>query len=139
MFHSVELRAYCHATEEEARVEKALRTLSPEGEVEVEKAEGHHGNPILLMTRRLREPEEIAGFWRRVRGAGALPRVLEGLEDRIDEEAVLHLRFDKQRAFAGAIDLARHDDVVVVRAKVAAHPAKRANAVRAARAYLEEV
>ena len=139
MFHSVELRAYCHATEEEARVEKALRTLTPGGEIETNKAEGHHGNPILLMTCRLRQAGEIAGFWRRVKEAGALPHVLEDLDQRIDEEAVLHLRFDKQRAFEGAIELARHDDVVVVRAKVAAQPAKRATAVKAAREYLKKV
>jgi len=138
MFHNVELRAHCHATEEPERVERALRTLSPDCEPEMEKAEGHYGNPILLMRCRL-EGDAIDGFWRRVRDAGVLPRILDGLEDRVDENAVLHVRLDKQRAFAGEIDLTLHDDVIAVRAKIAAHPAKKSAALRAAQAYFQRL
>ena|SRR5437867_3387893 len=138
MFHSVELRAYCHATEEEDRVARALQTLSPDAP-KVERTEGHHGNPILLMECRIADRDGIANFWGRIKEAGVLPQVLEGLQDRIDGDAVLHLRIDKQRAFAGAIELARHDDVISVRAKVAAHPANRATALRSAREYLQRV
>jgi RNA binding exosome subunit len=139
MFHSVELRAHCHATEEEARVEKALRTLCPDGTIETERAEGHHGNPILLMRCRIQKDDVIAGFWSRVKDAGLVDKILESLEERIDEDAVLHLRFDKQKAFAGTIELAQDDDVIAVWAKVAAHPAKKSVAVRIAREYLRRL
>jgi len=139
MFHSVELRAHCHATEEEARVWKALRTLSPDGTIETEPAEGHHGNPILLMRCRIQKDDVIAAFWRRVKGAGLLDRILETLDERIDEDAVLHLRFDKQKAFAGAIELALDADAIAVWAKIAAHPAKKSVAVRIAREYLRRL
>ena len=126
MFHSVELRAHCHATEEEVRVGKAVRTVCPDGTIETEPAEGHHGNPILLMRCRIQKDDVIAAFWRRVKGAGLLDRILEALDERIDEDAVLHLRFDKQKAFAGAIEL-------VLQLAVGDRDAEVAEVIRAAR------
>ena len=139
MFHSIDLRAYCQATEEEEHVERAIRALSPTGTIETQKAEGHHGNPILLLRCRLEDRGEIATFWMRLKEAGTMREILEGLELRIDEDAVLHLRFDKQKAFAGTVEIARHDDVIAVKAKVAANPAKKSTAVRVAREFLERV
>jgi len=136
MFHSVELRAYVHATEEEGRVERAVRTVWPGAVVATERFEGHHGNPLLMMTCRIEGREDIETFWRHLKDAGAVPAILEGIEERVDEDAVLHFRVDKQRAFEGAVELTRHDDVIAVRAKVVAHPAKRSAAIRAAREYL---
>jgi len=139
MFHSVEFRAHCHATEEEERVDRAIRTLCPEGTIETERTEGHHGNPILLKRLRIQKDDAIAAFWRRVKDAGLLDRILEDLDARIDEDAVLHLRFDKQSAYNGSIELARTDDVIAVQAKTAAHPAKKSVAVRVAREYLRRL
>ncbi len=139
MFHSVEFRAHVHATEDEMRVERAMRALSMDGTIETEKTEGHHGNPILLKRLRVQKDDAIAAFWRRVKEAGPVEKILEELDARIDEDAVLHLRFDKQAAFRGSIELATADDVIAVRAKIAAHPAKRTVAVRVAREYLRRV
>ncbi len=139
MFHSVEFRTVCHATEDPDRVERAMRTLSPDGTIEAEALEGHHGNPLVMMAVRLEDADTIRAFWRRVKDAGAMPPVLATLDERVDDDAVLHLRFDKQKAHGGTLELARRDDVIAVRAKVAAHPAKRSNAVRIARAYLSGV
>ncbi len=139
MFHSVEFQAYCHATEEPERVERALRTLCPDGRIETATLEGHHGNPLALITLRLQGRDAIHGFWRRVKDAGAMPSVLAALDERVDDDAVLHLRFDKQEAHGGVLKLVRHDDVIAVRAKVEAHPPKRSNAVRVAREYLSGV
>jgi hypothetical protein len=139
MFHSVEFRAHCHATEEEARVDRAIRTLCPEGTIETERTEGHHGNPILLKRLRIQKDDAIAAFWRRVKDAGLLDRILEDLDARIDEDAVLRVRFDKQSAYQGSIELARTDDVIAVQAKIAAHPAKKSAAARVAREYLRRL
>lgn len=139
MFHSVEFRTVCHATEDPDRVERAMRTLSPDGSLEADTLEGHHGNPLVLMSVRLEEAEAIRAFWRRVKDAGAMPPLLATLDARVDDDAVLHVRFDKQKAHGGTLELAGHDDVIAVRAKVVAHPAKRPNAVRIARAYLSGV
>jgi len=139
MFHSVDLRAYCHATEEVSRVEKALRAVCPDGAIDTEAIEGHHGNPILILKCRVQKDDAINAFWRRVKDVGLLEKILENLEERVDEDAVLHLRFDKQNAYEGSFELATNDDVIAVRAKIAAHPAKRSVAVRVAREYLRRL
>jgi RNA binding exosome subunit len=139
MFHSVELRAHVHATEDETRVERAMRTLSPDGTIESEAAEGVHGNPIVLKRLRIQTNEAITAFWGRLKAAGLLEKVLEDLDARVDEDVVLHLRFDKQAAHRGSIEPARTDDVISVRAKIAAHPAKKSVAVRIAREYFRRL
>ncbi len=136
MFHSVELRAYVHATEDEARVEQAVRAVWPGAIVKTVGLEGHHGNPLAMMMCRIEGREAVDAFWRHLGQAGALPSILEDLEERVDDDAVLHFRVDKQRAFGGTIELTRHGDVIAVRAKVIAHPAKKSTAVRAVRDYL---
>ena len=139
MFHSVEFRAHVHATEDETKVEQAIRTLSPEGTIDTERSEGHHGNPILLKRLRIQKDDAIQGFWRRAKAAGVLDAILADLDARIDDDAVLHVRFDKQSAYRGSIELARNDDVIAVRAKLAAHPAKKSVAARVAREYLRRL
>src|SRR2546428_6341934 len=115
MFHSVDLRAFCHATEDAARVEKALRTLSPEASIDTEATEGHHGNPILMLRCRLQKDDAINAFWRRVKAAGLLEMILDQLDDRIDEDAVLHFRFDKQNAYKSSLQLAKNEDAIALR------------------------
>ena len=139
MFRSIEFRAYCHATEDEDRVAKAIATLCPEGAAQKDTFEGHHKNPIVLITCRIERAEEISAFWRRCRDADLVRTILEDLPKRIDDEGVLYLRFDKQEACQGRIELARHEDVVAVRAKVSAFPAKKSELIRAARDYLAKV
>lgn len=139
MFRSFELRAYCHATEDEERVAKAIATLCPEGALQKDAFEGHHKNPIVLMTCLTERTDHVLAFWTRCGDANLVGAILEDLPERIDDEGVLHLRFDKQAAYQGRIELARHNDVVAVRAKVSAFPAKKPELIRAAREYLSKV
>ena len=139
MFHSIELRTYCHATEERDRVTKALATLYPEGSPALASFEGHHRNPIVLMTCRIEGSEAITDFWHRCKQTNLVHTILQDISERIDDDGVLHFRVDKQMACSGHIELARHDDVIAVRAKVAAFPAKKSAILRAAREYLAKV
>lgn len=139
MFHSIELRTYCHATEDRDRVTKALATLYPEGSPTLTSFEGHHRNPIVLMTCRIEGSKPITDFWRRCKETNVVHEILQDLSGRIDDEGVLHFRVDKQMAYEGHIELARHEDVIAVRAKVAAFPAKKSAILRAARESLARV
>lgn len=51
-FHYVDLQAFCYATEDERRVESALRTYLPE-ESEIERIEntGHAGDRIVVFSK----------------------------------------------------------------------------------------
>jgi len=137
MFHWLELRAFCHATEDEEKVVAALRTVLPEAEVRRAPLEGHFGNPLLALTVRTEAAADIRAAWRRIVDALGRDEVLAGLGQRIDDEVVYHLRIDKQRAYLGAIAKAAGGDVIDLRAKVAAYPAKREVALRVVREFVE--
>lgn len=135
MFHRLDFRAHCHATEEKDRVLKAFAFVSGVNKPGEAEAQGFHGNPIIILRASVRQPRAIQAFWERVRKSGELDGVLKALDRRIDDDCRLHLRFDKQEAYRGRLKVVRHDDVVSLRAKVAAYPARKQEAVRAVESY----
>lgn len=138
MFHWIEARAFCHATEEEERVATALRTVVSETAPRREVLEGHFGNPVVVLTARVDTAPEVRTVWARVLAALGKDVVLQGLDDRLDENVVYHLRLDKQRAYMGNIEAATTPDVIALRAKVAAFPSKRETALQTLRLAAEE-
>ncbi len=139
MFHRLDFRVHCHATEVEERVQQAFALVTGVGNPDVSKTQGYYGNPIVVFTARIKGAEAIDTFWRRVKEAGELDAILRTLERRIDDDCQIHLRFDKQEAFLGRLRVADHDDVISMKGKVAAYPAKRERALEAAASYLEGV
>ena len=137
MFHWVEVRAYCHATEDEEKVLAAMRTVLPEAEVKREPLAGHFGNPLVRLAARAENAPGIKEVWRRIVAALGKDEVARDLEDRIDEDLVYHLRLDKQAAFLGRIERSASGDILDLRAKVAAYPKKPEVAARAVREFLE--
>lgn len=131
MFHWLELRGYCHATEDESKVEKAMRSLSPSGRLLRQATEGHFGNPLLVLEIREESAAEIENFWRQLEAAGVLSQLARTLRDRVDENCVLHFRLDKQAAYLGRISLSAGDDTLAVAMKVRANPSKKSVAVKA--------
>ena len=137
MFHWVEVRAYCHATEEEEKVLAAMRTVLPGAEAKREALAGHFGNPLVRLAARAENAPVIKEAWRRIVAALGKDEVARDLEDRIDEDLVYHLRLDKQAAFLGRIERSASGDILDLRAKVAAYPAKREVALRVVREFVE--
>jgi RNA binding exosome subunit len=141
-FHYVDLRTFCYATEDEKRVEAALRTFIPErdGEptVEIERAEteGANGDRILVLSARLERADEMRYALSQVAEADEIDRVLAELDQRVDDNCSLFLRLSKQDAFQGRAALG---DGLSFRAKVEAYPAERATAVENAREAFEEL
>ena len=99
--------------------------------------EGHFGNPIVSLSVRLERRAEVRAAWRKIRHA-VDETTLREPRDHLDDDLVFHVRFDKQRAFAGALVPTRDQDVVSVRARVAAFPKSRESAVRTIRESLED-
>nr|AKQ01986.1 hypothetical protein [uncultured euryarchaeote Rifle_16ft_4_minimus_309] len=131
--HWIEVRVHCHATEEEPRVLQALETACPVGGMKREILEGHFGNPLVRLTRRVDRAADIAEVWTQWTSTGLLAKVAHDVDARVDDEGVLHFRIDKQRAYAGALDLAIDPDTMDVRVKLMAFPAKPEEARRVAR------
>ncbi|MFT4890688.1 MAG: RNA binding exosome subunit [Halobacteriales archaeon] len=136
-FHYVDLRTFCYATEDEKRVERALRTFLPE-EYPIERAEneGHHGDRIVVLSARLENADDVRYVLGRLTELDAIDRVIDELEERIDDNTSLFLRLDKQAAFNGEVDLGAG---ITLRAKVEAYPAKHEAAVENAREAFESL
>jgi hypothetical protein len=132
----IEARTYCHATEDETRVDQALAFLAPEGETVREVLEGHFGNTLVRLTRRLEDRRSIRGLWDRWSAAGLTESIARDVDARVDEEGILHFRVDKQAAVQERLALATHPDAIDVRLKLIAYPAKVEVARRAARSIL---
>lgn len=134
--HHAVLRVHCHATEEEERVRRALALLAGEAEPARSLAEGHHGNPIVVLEV-LALKKQADAVWARLRASPQVARQLAAeAERRTDEGGTFYARFDKQRAYLGELVLTPGDDAIHLRSKLAAHPARKGPAVRLLRAFL---
>ena len=135
---SMHARTICHATEDFARVEQALRTVVGDSVVERSGTEGVHGNVIEVLESSVDDETKILDMLGRI-SPGDLAEIGSSLDERMDDACQVFLRLDKQEAYAGLLRLTAGEDVVAVRLKVRAFPAKRAIASRIVMDLLEEV
>jgi RNA binding exosome subunit len=138
-FHYVDLRAFCYVTEDDRRVEDALRLFLPEEfEIERVESEGHHGDPILVLSARVESAHGIQTVFDRLSDLPAeeRERVATELDERVDENCSLFVSLDKQAAFSGEVRLG---DGITLRAKVEAYPAKHDTAVENVAETFDEV
>lgn len=135
--HYVDLRTFCYATEDDKRVESALRTFLPEEfEIEHAESEGHYGDRILVLSARVENADDVRHVLSRLADLDEFDALLEELDERVTENCELFLRLDKQAAFA---DEVRLGDGITFRAKVEAYPAKEEIAVENAEEVLERL
>jgi RNA binding exosome subunit len=129
--HYVDLRAFCYVTEDEKRVERALRTVLPE-EFPIDRAEseGHHGDRIVVLSARVENADDLRVVLDRVREIDDADAVREELDRRVTDDCELFVTLDKAAAYRGEIRLG---DGITFRAKVEAYPAKREAALENAR------
>ena len=133
-FHYIDLRAFCYATEDDKRVEDALRTYLPEDfEIERTKSEGHHGDRILVLSARVENADDVRHVLDRVRELSDLDDFGDELDERVDDNCSFFVSLDKQDAFRGEVSLGQG---ITLRAKVEAYPAKKDAAVENAREAL---
>lgn len=134
-FHYVDLQAFCYSTEDEKRVETAIRTFLPEdAEIEREVTEGHYGDRILVLSTRLERADEIRHVLSVLSSLDDIDALLDELELRIDDNCAFFVQLDKQAAFKGEVELG---DGLLLRGKVEAYPAKKEHAVEIANEALE--
>jgi RNA binding exosome subunit len=132
--HNISLRAIVSATESEDRVKTALSLFLFDSEIEAIKTEGHYGNPIIILQAQLkgRDCKRFIEHLKLKLTEHEIKRLKNEIPERIDDECCLHLRFDKQAAFQGTVQLATTTDTVSARIKLKAYPAKREKAIEIA-------
>ncbi|MFC7046305.1 RNA-binding protein [Halobacteriaceae archaeon GCM10025711] len=126
-FHYIDVRAFCYETEDEQRVERALRHFLPEDvELERQTSTGHHGDRIVVLSARVERADEIRHVLEQLRTGGNVDRLRDELADRVDENCSFFAHLDKQAAYHGETELGTG---IALRGKVEAYPAKRETAV----------
>jgi hypothetical protein len=134
-FHYIDLRAFCYATEDDKRVEQALRTFLPEEfEIERTQSEGHHGDRILVLSARVENADEMRHVLSTVAELPDAENLVGELDERVNDNCAMFLRLDKQAAYRGEVELG---EGITFRAKVEAYPAKKDAAVENAREAFE--
>nr|WP_245312654.1 RNA-binding domain-containing protein [Methanohalophilus levihalophilus] len=137
------MRATAHATEDRSRVLQALNLFLPEnyttdtsgnsGNIDSMEIEGHHGNPMVLFSVTLKRKPEIKAFAEKL-NKGLSPEnrdvLLGELHERLDDELMLHLRFDKQQAYLGNVSFSDSPDSIVVKLKIATYPKNMEKAIQ---------
>ncbi|EMA44709.1 RNA-binding protein [Halococcus saccharolyticus] len=133
-FHYVDLRAFCYATEDEARVERALRTLLPkEFAIDRVASEGHHGDRIVVLSARAENADDVRHVLDRLADLD-LDRIRDELDERVNDNCALFMRLDKQAAYKGRVE---RGEGLELRGKIEAYPAKKESAVENAADALE--
>ncbi|WP_456327309.1 RNA-binding domain-containing protein [Archaeoglobus sp.] len=133
--------AVVYSTEDREKVAMAMATLFPfEFEIVRTPAKGHFGNPIEYLEVEITKKKQIKEFWNNLIKLLGDQRnyIINTLEERIDDQGQLFIRFDKQKAYLGEIEVTEKGDAVVVKAKLVTYPAKREKIVEFAKEILEK-
>lgn len=116
---SVEISAFAYATEDEEKVERAIRNIIPEGaifKIERKRMRGHYNDPITLITVKITKKKRATEMLQAViKSLSTLDRyrLMEEIEERVDDAGSLFLRLDKQRAYGGVEVINEVDSVRV--------------------------
>ena len=114
----IELRVFSHATEDQQKVETAVRNTLPEklaSEVTFTNTNltGHYGNPIFLLETKLTEKTELPSAMEKISTSlSSLDK--EQLSTELNqhiEKNNLYLRFGKQSAFLGNLKITSNDPI----------------------------
>lgn len=134
MIHHIHFRVIAHATEDLSGVDSALDFflapgLSPKEQLgdlkETIETEGHFGNPIHIQTavlKKKRACSEFVRFFKENIREDDLAALREQMPERLDDDLNFYMRFSKQAAAMGKLELTESSDAVFVRVKIETYP-----------------
>jgi RNA binding exosome subunit len=117
--NNVELSVISYATEDEEKVERALRNLMPpefDAKVTRQRLKGYYNDPITRILVKVTKRKEATRVMRQILGLVSTldqTRLLDEVDKRTDDAGSLYLRFEKQRALSGVAVLNENDPVRV--------------------------
>ena len=150
MIHYIYLRTSAQATEDPEKVRSALKLLLPpkgrlakKDSITVHETitTGYHANPIIVMEAELKQNKDCKYLVDRIRehlGPAGISQLAAELENRVDDDCTLYIRFNKQEAYLGKLMTTTKSDSILVRMKIKAYPARPDKAIQAARSLLGE-
>ena len=145
--HHVRITTFIHATEDEDKVLEAIATFIPE-EIDdddvifdIDETTGFFGNPIKVVNveiKRSRAVRKFIDYFKELLSEEDREYLLENLDEKVDEEGTLYVRFNKQKAYLGEPEIDEGGDTIQVRIKVKAFPMRKEAVIKAVREWLEE-
>ena len=129
LFHNLTIRAICHSTENEEKVQSAMRKVSGRSSIERAETVGYFKNKLVIFEARLTRSHEIHDLWTSL-DENIMSKVREQLEERVDDRCIFHMRFDKQEAYKGRIVLGCLGDTIAFTGKVVAYPPRKDIAIK---------
>ncbi|GAB6136046.1 RNA-binding protein [Thermococcus prieurii] len=145
--HHVRLTTFIHATEDEDKVLEAIGTFIPEEiddedvHFDIEETTGFFGNPIKVVNVEIKRSRAVRTFLKHFKGLldeNARRYILENLDEKVDDEGTLYVRFNKQKAYLGEVEVDEGGDTIQVKIKVKAFPMRKEAVVKSVREWLEE-
>lgn len=140
MIHNISYRVFVYGTENEEKVREAIKTLFPNSSPQTDTTESYFKNIVLILRDKITKKREIKEFIKTLKqmDENSKRRLLNELNNKMDDKGNLFLRFDKQRAYLGDLKIIEHGDSIHVKIKIAAYPAKKENAIKLAREIFGE-
>ena len=139
MLKYIYFRCFVHATEDIDKVKKAFRFITQKDKFEEHVEKGYYGNEIIILETKITKKNEIIEFWKRMKDYGIVEEIMPILDDIVDENGMLYLRFDKQQAFLEKIALTTHGDSIAMRSKIESYPMKKERAMKNFKKFIEEI
>ncbi|MEM3341946.1 MAG: RNA-binding domain-containing protein [Thermoplasmata archaeon] len=136
---SIEYRAICHATEDIDAVKKAVENAGCTGEHQISYLSGLHQNRIVVISGRIEKQKEVKALLSNLESHGIMKAIENQIEDRLDDDCVLHIRLSKQDAFNNKIVLAGEADCIQISMHIWVHPARKEKAMSELRKYYENI
>ncbi len=135
MIHNISYRTFVYGTEKEEKVREAIKTLFPSSSPHCEITEGYYKNPVLILYDKIDKKRDIKDFIKKLDQieTSDQKKILNQLENKMDDKGNLFLRFDKQKAYLGDLKIVEHGDSIHLKVKMAAYPAKKEVALKLAR------
>jgi len=137
VIYYIKLQALVHATEDALKVQKALKffvsstNIGDRELIEELQSEGHHGNPITILSLQIKRKVDCLCFANFVRERFLekdVARLRKEMPERLDNDQVFHLRFDKQAAYLQRVKLTDSSNAITVKVKIQTYPKSREKA-----------
>ena len=132
-------RCFAHATEDINKVKKAFKFITQKDRFEKHTEKGYYGNEIIILETKITKKNEIIKFWKRMKDYGIVGEIMLILDDIVDEDGMVYLRFDKQQAFLEKIALTTHGDSIAMHSKIESYPMKKDRAMENFKKFIEGI
>ncbi len=134
-FHWIRVQTFVYATEDRELIEETMCNLVDPEAMSEDISEGEHGNETIIIEARYTKQREFADLFSKL-PQEIIDYILGDIDNRVDEDCILYLRLDKQKAVQGIYEVAHHGDVIAITGKIQAHPAKPDVAKKVLREFL---